>query len=285
MSLNLTLQSRIKSIYIINEALFLIILTFYLYFNIYFSFYFSELPSQKVIINYFLAIFFIHILISWIVWKFYLKHKISLIEKIHNFNELSEENKINLLKSFHFFIHFNPYFFILSFIRFLFILILDLTLNVLLLKNQLYFFPYSICLLLFFSGIYFIIQQTLTGKIIDHIISITKFFGLSPEIIRYPKLRIRLFLQLFINMNLITGLLGTIGYYFSLDYTIKHTYKSYYNTLNIMIESYHLNTSDEILKQLINVSSLKDKILLKENQRILYNPFMNVNVDSHFLFQ
>jgi methyl-accepting chemotaxis protein len=183
---------------------------------------------------------------------------------------IETNENIKFLKSFDYVIHLDKWFFIISYFRFLGIFLIDILCYIYIQKNNLYL-PYLLNFFLIISGFYFILQQNFVTKLVDGLISQTKFFGLPLEVIKYPKLRTRLFFQLFISLHFLAGIIGFLGYQFSKSHGIEDLSKEFKRKVNLILSIYQEIDSLDKFNLILKSSSLKEKIILKNKGEIIYN--------------
>jgi hypothetical protein len=240
-----TLYIKLKNLFIRLEAFFLIFNC--LYFLISFYFYldgWNEFLQYNTFLKIFVVFFYIFTLVLF--YQFH-KKKLKDLQKnlenkeflFNNPNPITIETKENLkfLKSFDYVIHLDKWFFIISYFRFLGIFLIDILCYIYIQKNNLYL-PYLLNFFLIISGFYFILQQNFVTKLVDGLISQTKFFGLPLEVIKYPKLRTRLFFQLFISLHFLAGIIGFLGYQFSKSHGIEDLSKEFKRKVNLILSIY-----------------------------------------------
>jgi methyl-accepting chemotaxis protein len=215
---------------------------------------------------------FYHLLIQTFylsfLWIMIFKPKLSLLENRR------DTNNPNFLKVVNFFTHTNIYvFFIAYFGAFLFV-ISDILIQFFLLDNKFFFLNYSfnLALEMLLSGIFFVFQFFTTEKFVEKIANQTKYFGVSPEILKVPNLRLNLAIQLFILLHSITGLTVTVLYPFAIDLVLTNQTNEMKNKIEIILNVYEIQQNQEFLQELIKKTDFNELVMIKQQNEILYAP-------------
>jgi len=124
------------------------------------------------------------------------------------------------------------------------------------------------------SGIFFVFHFFTTEKFLEKIANQTKYFGVSPEILKLkvPKLRLNLAIQLFILLHFITGLIATVLYPFAINLLLTEQTNEMKNKIEIGLNVYEIQPNQELLQELIKKTYFKDLVMIKQQNEILYAP-------------
>jgi len=197
-----------------------------------------------------------------------IKPKLSLLENQR------DTNNPNFLKAVNFFVNSYIYaFFTAYFGAFLFV-ISDILIQFFLLDNRFFFLNYSfnLALEILLSGIFFVFQFFNTEKFVEKIANQTKYFGVSPEILKVPKLRLNLAIQLFILLHSITGLTVTVLYPFAINLVLTNQTNEMKNKIEIVLNVYEIQPNQEFLQELIKKTDFNELVMIKQRNEILYAP-------------
>ncbi len=220
---------------------------------------------------------------SLFLWMFFIKPKLSLLENQIDINNLNELKAVNFFTFYTFFAFFTAY---LG--TFLFV-ISDIFFQSFLFQNTFFLLNYSfnLALIMLLSGIFFVFHFFTTEKSVEQILNQTKYFGLSPEILRVPKLRLNLAIQLFILLHFIVGLFMTVLYPFVIDLVYKHQTDEMKNKIEIVLNAYEIQPNQEFLQELIKKSDFKELVIIRQQNEILYAPekIFTVSETKNKLFQ
>ena len=254
-----------KSLFIKHTSVAFLLIFIYLFLIFYLNVFEFTTIDILIYIFYHLFIQTFYVLFLWIM---IVKPKLSLLENQR------DTNNPNFLKAVNFFTHTNIYaFFTAYFGAFLFV-ISDILILSFLLDNIFFFLNYSFNLALdmLLSGIFFVFLFYTTEKFVEKIANQTKYFGVSPEILKVPKLRLNLAIQLFIPLHFIIGLTVTVLYPFSINLVLTNQTNEMKNKIEIVLNVYEIQPNQEFLQELIKKTDFKELVMIKQQNEILYAP-------------
>ena len=254
-----------KSLFIKHTSVAFLLIFIYLFLIFYLNVFEFTTIDILIYIFYHLFIQTFYVLFLWIM---IVKPKLSLLENQR------DTNNPNFLKAVNFFTHTNIYvFFTAYFGAFLFV-ISDILILSFLLDNTFFFLNYSfnLALHMLLSGILFVFQFFTTEKFVEKIANQTKYFGVSPEILKVPKLRLNLAIQLFIPLHFIIGLTVTVFYPFGINLVLTNQTNEKKNKIEIVLNVYEIQPNQEFLQELIKKTDFKELVMIKQQNEILYAP-------------
>jgi methyl-accepting chemotaxis protein len=257
--------AKAKSLFIKNASVAFLLILIYIFLIFYLNVF--EFTTIDILIY-----IFYHLLIqtfySLFLWIMIIKPKLSLLENQR------DTNNPNFLKTVNFFINSYIYaFFTAYFGAFLFV-ISDILIQFFLLDNTFFLLNYSfnLSLEMLLSGIFFVFQFFTTEKFVEKIANQTKYFGVSPEILKVPKLRLNLAIQLFILLHSITGLTVTVLYPFGINLVLTNQTIEMKNKIEIILNVYEIQPNQEFLQELIKKTDFNELVMIKQRNEILYAP-------------
>lgn len=257
--------AKAKSLFIKHASVAFLLILIYIFLIFYLNVF--EFTTIDILIY-----IFYHILIqtfySLFLWIMIIKPKLSLLENQR------DTNNPNFLKSVNFFINSYIYaFFTAYFGAFLFV-ISDILIQSFLLDNTFFLLNYSfnLALEMLLSGIFFVFHFFTTEKFVEKIANQTKYFGVSPEILKVPKLRLNLAIQLFILLHSITGLIATVLYPFGINLVLTNQTIEMKNKIEIILNVYEIQPNQEFLQELIKKTDFNELVMIKQRNEILYAP-------------
>ena len=254
-----------KSLFIKHTSVAFLLIFIYLFLIFYLNVFEFTTIDILIYIFYHLFIQTFYVLFLWIM---IVKPKLSLLENQR------DTNNPNFLKAVNFFTHTNIYvFFTAYFGAFLFV-ISDILILSFLLDNTFFLLNYSFNLALdmLLSGIFFVFLFYTTEKFVEKIANQTKYFGVSPEILKVPKLRLNLAIQLFIPLHFIIGLTVTVFYPFGINLVLTDQTNEMKNKIEIILNVYEIQPNQEFLQELIKKTDFKELVMIKQQNEILYAP-------------
>ncbi len=254
-----------KSLFIKHTSVAFLLIFIYLFLIFYLNVFEFTTIDILIYIFYHLFIQTFYVLFLWIM---IVKPKLSLLENQR------DTNNPNFLKAVNFFTHTNIYaFFTAYFGAFLFV-ISDILILSFLLDNTFFFLNYSfnLALEILLSGIFFVFHFYTTEKFVEKIANQTKYFGVSPEILKVPKLRLNLAIQLFILLHSLTGLIATVLYPFRINLVLTNQTNEMKNKIEIVLNVYEIQPNQEFLQELIKKTDFKELVMIKQQNEILYAP-------------
>ena len=257
--------AKAKSLFIKHASVAFLLIFIYLFLIFYLNVFEFTTIDILIYIFYHLFIQTFYVLFLWIM---IVKPKLSLLENQR------DTNNPNFLKAVNFFTHTNIYaFFTAYFGAFLFV-ISDILILSFLLDNTFFFLNYSfnLALEMLLSGIFFVFHFFTTEKFVEKIANQTKYFGVSPEILKVPKLRLNLAIQLFILLHFITGLTVTVFYPFAINLVLTDQTNEMKNKIEIVLNVYEIQPNQEFLQELIKKTDFKELVMIKQQNEILYAP-------------
>jgi hypothetical protein len=198
-----------------------------------------------------LIFIFYHLLIqtfySLFLWIMIIKPKLSLLE-----NQIDTQNP-NFLKAVNFFTYYSIFAFFTAYFGLFLFVISDILIQFFLLDNTFFLLNYSfnLALEMLLSGIFFVFHFYTTEKFVEKIANQTKYFGVPPEILKVPKLRLNLAIQLFILLHSITGLTVTVLYPFAINLVLTNQTNEMKNKIEIVLNVYEIQPNQEFLQELI----------------------------------
>ena len=254
-----------KSLFIKHTSVAFLLIFIYLFLIFYLNVFEFTTIDILIYIFYHLFIQTFYVLFLWIM---IVKPKLSLLENQR------DTNNPNFLKAVNFFVNSNIYaFFTAYFGAFLFV-ISDILILSFLLDNTFFFLNYSfnLALHMLLSGILFVFLFYTTEKFVEKIANQTKYFGVSPEILKVPKLRLNLAIQLFILLHFIIGLTVTVFYPFGINLVLTDQTNEMKNKIEIVLNVYEIQPNQEFLQELIKKTDFKELVMIKQQNEILYAP-------------
>ena len=261
----ISVLAKVKSLFIKHASVAFLLIFIYLFLIFYLNVFEFTTIDILIYIFYHLFIQTFYVLFLWIM---IIKPKLSLLENQR------DTNNPNFLKAVNFFTHTNIYvFFTAYFGAFLFV-ISDILILSFLLDNIFFFLNYSfnLALHMLLSGILFVFQFFTTEKFVEKIANQTKYFGVSPEILKVPKLRLNLAIQLFILLHFIIGLTVTVFYPFGINLVLTNQTNEMKNKIEIILNVYEIQPNQEFLQELIKKTDFKELVMIKQQNEILYAP-------------
>ena len=261
----ISVLAKVKSLFIKHASVAFLLIFIYLFLIFYLNVFEFTTIDILIYIFYHLFIQTFYVLFLWIM---IVKPKLSLLENQR------DTNNPNFLKAVNFFTHTNIYaFFTAYFGAFLFV-ISDILILSFLLDNTFFFLNYSfnLALHMLLSGILFVFLFYTTEKFVEKIANQTKYFGVSPEILKVPKLRLNLAIQLFILLQSIIGLTVTVLYPFSINLVLTNQTNEKKNKIEIVLNVYEIQPNQEFLQELIKKTDFKELVMIKQQNEILYAP-------------
>ena len=261
----ISVLAKTKSLFIKHASVAFLLIFIYLFLIFYLNVFEFTTIDILIYIFYHLFIQTFYVLFLWIM---IIKPKLSLLENQR------DTNNPNFLKAVNFFTHTNIYvFFTAYFGAFLFV-ISDILILSFLLDNTFFFLNYSfnLALEILLSGIFFVFLFYTTEKFVEKIANQTKYFGVSPEILKVPKLRLNLAIQLFILLHFIIGLTVTVLYPFSINLVLTNQTNEKKNKIEIVLNVYEIQPNQEFLQELIKKTYFKELVMIKQQNEILYAP-------------
>jgi methyl-accepting chemotaxis protein len=257
--------AKTKSLFLKHASVAFLLIFIYLFL----IFYLNVFEFKTI---YILIYIFYHILIQTFyvlfLWIMIIKPKLSLLE-----NQIDTQNP-NFLKAVNFFTHSNIYAFFTAYFGVFLFVISDILILSFLLDNIFFFLNYSfnLALHMLLSGILFVFLFYTTEKFVKKIANQTKYFGVSPEILKVPKLRLNLAIQLFILLHSITGLIATVLYPIRINLVLTNQINEMKNKIEIVLNVYEIQPNQEFLQELIKKTDFNELVMIKQQKEILYAP-------------
>ena len=254
-----------KSLFIKHTSVAFLLIFIYLFLIFYLNVFEFTTIDILIYIFYHLFIQTFYVLFLWIM---IVKPKLSLLENQR------DTNNPNFLKAVNFFTHTNIYVFFTAYFGVFLFVISDILILSFLLDNTFFFLNYSfnLALEILLSGIFFVFHFYTTEKFVEKIANQTKYFGVSPEILKVPKLRLNLAIQLFILLHSITGLTVTVFYPFAINLVLTDQTNEMKNKIEIVLNVYEIQPNQEFLQELIKKTDFKELVMIKQQNEILYAP-------------
>ena len=254
-----------KSLFIKHTSVAFLLIFIYLFLIFYLNVFEFTTIDILIYIFYHLFIQTFYVLFLWIM---IVKPKLSLLENQR------DTNNPNFLKAVNFLVNSNIYAFFTSYFGAFLFVISDILILSFLLDNTFFFLNYSfnLALEILLSGIFFVFHFYTTEKFVEKIANQTKYFGVSPEILKVPKLRLNLAIQLFIPLHFIIGLTVTVFYPFGINLVLTDQTNEMKNKIEIILNVYEIQPNQEFLQELIKKTDFKELVMIKQQNEILYAP-------------
>ena len=261
----ISVLAKVKSLFIKHASVAFLLIFIYLFLIFYLNVFEFTTIDILIYIFYHLFIQTFYVLFLWIM---IIKPKLSLLENQR------DTNNPNFLKVVNFFTHTNIYVFFTAYFGVFLFVISDILILSFLLDNTFFFLNYSfnLALHMLLSGILFVFLFYTTEKFVEKIANQTKYFGVSPEILKVPKLRLNLAIQLFIPLHFIIGLTVTVFYPFGINLVLTDQTNEMKNKIEIILNVYEIQPNQEFLQELIKKTYFKELVMIKQQNEILYAP-------------
>jgi len=261
----ISVLAKVKSLFIKHASVAFLLIFIYLFLIFYLNVFEFTTIDILIYIFYHLFIQTFYVLFLWIM---IIKPKLSLLENQR------DTNNPNFLKVVNFFTHTNIYVFFTAYFGVFLFVISDILILSFLLDNTFFFLNYSfnLALHMLLSGILFVFLFYTTEKFVEKIANQTKYFGVSPEILKVPKLRLNLAIQLFIPLHFIIGLTVTVFYPFGINLVLTDQTNEMKNKIEIILNVYEIQPNQEFLQELIKKTDFKELVMIKQQNEILYAP-------------
>jgi|GEM_PF-4014292 len=261
----ISVLAKVKSLFIKHASVAFLLIFIYLFLIFYLNVFEFTTIDILIYIFYHLFIQTFYVLFLWIM---IIKPKLSLLENQR------DTNNPNFLKAVNFFTHTNIYVFFTAYFGVFLFVISDILILSFLLDNTFFFLNYSfnLALEILLSGIFFVFHFYTTEKFVEKIANQTKYFGVSPEILKVPKLRLNLAIQLFIPLHFIIGLTVTVFYPFGINLVLTDQTNEMKNKIEIILNVYEIQPNQEFLQELIKKTDFKELVMIKQQNEILYAP-------------
>jgi methyl-accepting chemotaxis protein len=261
----ISVLAKAKSLLIKHASVAFLLIFIYLFLIFYLNVFEFTTIDILIFIFYHLLIQTFYLLFLWIM---IIKPKLSLLENQRDTNNPNFLKAVNFFANYLIFAFFTAYFGLFLFV------ISDILIQFFLLDNTFFFLNYSfnLALEMLLSGIFFVFHFYTTEKFVEKIANQTKYFGVSPEILKVPKLRLNLAIQLFILLHSITGLIATVLYPFSINLLLTNQTIEMKNKIEIILNVYEVQRNQEFFQELIKKTYFKELVMIKQQNEILYAP-------------